>query len=657
MTQSASTAPWQRPVKHSTLGLVLAAFLTAMGITVGAQYLGGCVFLWRIHADPRAATPLTIARYAYYYGAREDVARHLWLSSAIGFGLLLTPGLMLLVPKRRALHGDARFATRREIAKAGLFAAEGIILGRVGGLGPFGGRYLVLGGQMGVSLAAQPRAGKGVSVVIPNLLTFRDSVVCTDIKLENWTLTAGFRRAMGQQVYLFDPLAREGRTARWNPLDYVSESPGQRVSDLQLIASMFIPDPAGADPFWAAGGRSLFLGIALYLFSTPHLPRTIGEILRQGMASDEEGFSAHWKRIIQGRMKGAHPLPDTCVRALSDVIDLAPQTASSIRKTFTSRLELWANPVLDAATAASDFDLRALRKRPISIYLGVMPKDLDRLAPLMSLFFQQAIALQTDELPEHNPALKHQVLMLLDEFPALGRIPIVTKASGFLPGYNVRILMILQALSQLREVYGDNGAKTLLKTLAARIYFSPKDMEDAEEISRELGTMTVKAQTLSKPAFSFFDTKARRQRSVSVSEHKRPLLLPQEVKSIGAQRQIVFLENMPPIFCRKLRYYEIARFRRCLLPAPRVTPIQPVTPAPATDARAATAPVSEEGTSAGTTREATFEDIVRIDELMLEDFAVDFDRVKLPQKAEGERMTSQEMDTAVESFLAALRER
>jgi type IV secretion system protein VirD4 len=581
----------------------------------------------------------------------------LWLSSAIGFGLLLTPSLALLIPKRRALHGEARFATRREIARAGLFAEQGIILGRIGGWGRFGGRHLVLPGQMGAVVAARPRGGKGVSVVIPNLLSFRGSVVCEDIKLENWKLTAGFRRAMGQEVHLFDPLSRDGRTARWNPLDYVSASHGQRVSDLQLIASMFFPDPPGADPFWAAGGRSLFLGIALYLFSTPRVPRTIGEILRQGMASDEEGFSAHWKRVIQGRMKGAHPLPDTCVRALSDVIDLAPQTASSIRKTFTSRLELWANPVLDAATAASDFDLRALRRRPISIYLGVMPKDLDRLAPLMSLFFQQAIALQTDELPEHNPALTLQVLMLLDEFPALGRIPIITKASGFLPGYNVRILMILQALSQLREVYGDNGAKTLLKTLAARIFFAPKDMEDAEEITRELGTTTVKARTVSKPAFSFFDAKARRQRSVSVSEQKRPLLLPQEVQSMGEQRQIVFLENVPPIFCRKLRYYEIRRFRRCLLPAPRVAPIQPITPDPATVAAATPAAAAQERASTETTREATFEDIERIDQLKLEDFAVDFDRVKLPQKAEGERMTAQEMDTAVESFLNALRER
>lgn len=618
---------------------------------MAAQYLAGYVFLCLVHAEPREATPFTIARYAYYYGSREDVARRLWWSSGAGLGLLVLPALVIVLPKRRPLHGDARFATNREIAAAGLFAEEGIILGRTRGIWPFGGRYIVLGGQLGVSLAAQPRAGKGVSLVVPNLLTFKGSVVVTDIKRENWTLTSGFRRAMGQQVHLFDPLAPDGRTARWNMLDYVSDAPGQQVSDLQLIAHMLFPDPPNADPFWQAGGRSLFLGLGLYVFATPGLPRTVGEILRQGMASDEEGFTTHWKRIIQGRMHGRFPLPDACVRALSDVIDLAPQTASSIRKTFTSRLELWANPVLDAATAASDFDLRSLRKKPISVYLAVSPKDLERLSPLLGIFFQQAIALQTDELPEHNPELQYQVEMMLDEFPALRRIPIMTSASGFLAGYNVRLLLIMQALSQLRDVYGENGARTLLKTVAARIVFAPHHMEDAEEISRELGTKTVKVSTMSKPAFAFFDARARRQRSVNVSEQKRPLMLPQEVKALGARGEIIFCENLRPILARKLRYYEIRKFRRCLLPAPHVAPIAPID-----IPRAAQSDAPESAEIPSVTRQATTEDLKRIDELTLDDFDFDADRVVIPEKPPGECMTTQEMNVAVESFLQAFHE-
>jgi type IV secretion system protein VirD4 len=574
----ANTARWQRPARASWAARALQGVIGVGCLAVAAQYLAGYLFLYWIHLDPKAATPLTIARYAYYYGARADIHGKLWASSAAGLVLMLLPVVLALLPRKSSLHGSARFASTREIERAGLFAKEGIVLGRHGGFGPFGGRYVILGGQLGASLTAPPRAGKGVSVVVPTLLSWPESVVCTDIKKENWSLTAGFRRSIGHAVFLFDPLSAEGRTARWNPLDYVSEDFGQRISDLQLIANMFIPDPPGADPFWAAGGRTLFLGIALYLFATPSLPRTIGEILKQGMASGEEGFSHHWKRIIEGRQRGRSPLPEVCVRALSDVIDLAPQTASSIRRTFTGKLELWLNPVLDAATAASDFDLRNLRKRAISIYLGVMPKDLDRLTPLMSLFFQQAIALQTDELPEQNPTLRHQVLMLLDEFPALGRLPILAKSAGFLPGYNVRTLMIMQSHSQLRDVYGAEQAKTLLKTIAARVNFAPKDMEDAEEISRELGNTTVKVGSLSKPAFGLFD-KGRRSRSVSVSEQKRPLLLPQEVKELGAQRQIIFAENVRPILCHKIRYYLRPVFLRRMRPPPIVAAIKPVMPA------------------------------------------------------------------------------
>jgi type IV secretion system protein VirD4 len=535
--------------------------------------------------------------------------------------------------------------------KAGLLEDKGIILGRLDRpaildwLSSFlgrGFRPIVLPGQTGVALAAKPGAGKSVSASIPNLLEWTDSVLATDPKNELYTITAGYRRSMGQEVYLFDPLSREGRTARQNPLFYVSDSPAQRVSDLQLTAHMFWPDPlGGGDPFWAAGGRSLFLGVGLYLFETPGMPRTIGEVLRQGMATDEEGFSAHWKRVIQGRMKGSHPLSDTCVRSLYDIIDLAPQTASSIRRTFTSRLELWANPLLDAATSACDFDLRELRKKLMTIYIGIAPKDMDRLSPLVSLIFQQALAANTDELPEHNPALKHQVLLLMEEIPVFGRIPILTKSAGLLRGYGIRLFLIMQALSQIRDVYGENGAQTLLKTMGARIHFSASDMQDATELSNELGFTTVKAKTVSKPR-SGFGNRGDHKGSINISEQKRALMLPQEIRELPADREIIFADNVRPISCRKIEYYRIKRYRDRLLPPP----IVPVIELPNPRVRAESLKT--------TTREGTARDMEHIDSLTLEDFAADFDRVNVPEKAPGERLTTAELNAAVESFLQTL---
>src|ERR1700733_6429139 len=662
MSPSASAAAWHPPAKPPARRRLLKAIAIGLAALMIAQYLAGWFFLWSVRGNPRDATPLTIARYGYYYGERAPVRSRLIVSSAAGVALVLASALVIFLPRRRSLHGDAGFSTRREIAGAGLLGEHGIILGRTGK------RCVMLAGQQGVALAAPPRAGKGTGVVVPNALNWPGSLVCIDIKRENWTLTAGFRERSGQACYLFDPFAEDGRTARWNPFFYVSSDPLRRVNDLQRIASMLYPDPPNVDPFWTASARSLFLGIALYLFETPSLPATIGEVLRQGMASDDEGFGQHWKRVIEGRQSGSYPLSPQCVRSLYDVIDLAPVTASSIRKTFTSRLDLWLNPILDAATAESDFDLRELRKKPMSIYVGVNPDDLPRLRPVLNLFFQQAIGLQTRELPERNPLLKYPVMMLLDEFTALGRIPIIAEAISYLPGYNVRVVLVIQTPAQLREVYRMHNSEVMLKILAARIVFAPKDFADAKEISDELGFTTVPVRTVSKPLGASLDKRGKRSRSQSVSLQRRALLLPQEVKELGTEDAIVFYEGCRPIRCRKIRYFTDRRFRKRLMPAPEVPlPPRPGVSAIAQPSQAASSAIvmaDSAGSAAPAAaaregkgdrvgvREATFKDIERIESLTLEDFERDFSRVQIPDK-EGP-LSEPEMKTAVESFLSSL---
>ena len=661
MSPIVGAAAWQKPAKGGS-GRVLKFALASATALLLSSYLSGFFFLWSVHGDPRRATPLTVSQYGYYYGDRADVRRRLWVSSACAVLVVLVSLGAVLWPRRRSLHGDARFARRAEIAAAGLFGSEGIILGRRGR------RLLMLAGQQGVALAAPPRAGKGTGVVVPNALNWPGSLVCLDMKRENWIITAGFRARSGQACYLFDPFAEDGRTARWNPFSYVSTDPRRRLNDLQRIAEMLYPDPPGVDPFWTASARSLFLGIALYLFETPSLPSTIGEVLRQGMASDDEGFGQHWKRLIEGRNSGTRPLSSQCVRSLYDVIDLAPVTASSIRKTFTSRLDLWLNPILDAATAESDFDLRELRKTPMSIYVGVNPDDRHRLRPVLNLFFQQAIGLQTRELPERNAALKYQLMMLLDEFTALGHIPIIAESISYLPGYNVRVVLVIQTPAQLREVYGIHNAETMLKSLAARIVFAPKDFPDAREISDELGFTTVPSKTVSSPLGAAFDPRGQRSRSQSVSLQRRALLLPQEVKELGPEKAIVFYEGLRPIRCRKIRYFADKRFRKRLLPAlaspvPFEHPRSCVSPSQGEPAGATTAPdelkvdvapmvhpgVAKEEV---VLRDATVEDIERIESLTLEDFATDFSKVQIPDR-EGP-VSEHDMKAAVDTFLNSL---
>jgi type IV secretion system protein VirD4 len=336
------------------------------------------------------------------------------------------------------------------------------------------------------------------------------------------------------------------------------------------------------------------------------------------------------------------------------VIDLAPTTASSIRKTFTSRLDLWLNPMIDAATSANEFDLRDLRKRPISIYVQINPDNIARLQPLLNLFFQQAIGLQTRELPENNPALRHQLLLMLDEFPALGRIPVIAESTAFLPGYNVRTVVIVQSNSQLIEKYGVEGAKSIRKMLAARIVFPPKEFEDAEAVSRELGTYTVRQKNISRPMWGG----AGKSPTVSISEQPRRLLLPQEVKELGANRMILFYEGLRPVLARRVYYFRDRYFARRELPPPEVPKLElanAVGLRPAANSSSVNSGTSRHGARAGShisSQEAPEMQVdqVRLAELDLADFSLDFDDVEIPQGP----MTDEEVKAAADSFISKL---
>ncbi|MBT2320789.1 type IV secretory system conjugative DNA transfer family protein [Variovorax paradoxus] len=638
-------------------------FKIAVALLVAAivgLYVAGYAFLMAMKLPPQNATLLTIHQYWEAYGDRPDVRRTLIATLCGSQGLMLGLVGVAMLPRRRPLHGDARFAARREIEQAGLLNENGIILGRLGR------RYLVLPGQQGVELEAPPRSGKGVGVVVPNLLNWPGSTIVSDIKGENFIRTAGFRQAHGQEVHLFDPLSERECSARWNPLGYVSDVPYRCIDDLQRIGTMLFPDPLASDPFWTSSARSLFLGIALYLFETEGATRTLGEVLRQGMASDAEGFQKHWKRVIDACDRAGYPLSQEAVQSLYDVIDLAPTTASSIRKTFTSRLDLWLNPMIDAATSANDFDLHELRKRAISIYVQINPDNIARLQPLLNLFFQQAIGLQTRELPENNPALRHQVLLMLDEFPALGRIPVIAESTAFLPGYNVRTVVIVQSNSQLIEKYGVEGAKSIRKMLAARIVFPPKEYDDAEAISRELGTYTVQQKSVSRPMWGGSGG-AGKAPTVSISEQPRRLLLPQEVKELGATRMILFYEGLRPVLAHRIFYFRDKFFARRELPPPPVPkldvdqsgraiaaartavpddedPAAPANPGSITNA------TPQGGGSVLTKEGNTMANAVLNDDLKLDDFSFDFDDVEIPT----EKLSDEDMKRRADEFMARL---
>ena len=358
---------WPRLALHAGLSLLaVAVFLIVASnvLLLGLRVHDGGFHLFDI---------LTLAPH---FGSDKRLDR--WLTIGFLAGAVATFGLLGVILRARPqpLHGAARFATSREIEQAGLREKRGLLLAQTNG------ELLTFGGVEHVIVYAPTRSGKGVGVVIPNLLSWSDSVVVLDIKKENFVKTAGFRAAHGQKVYLFDPLDPEGRTARYNPLSSVRRDPADLYDDLQRIAGMlFPPDPRG-DPFWTEAARSAFIAIGGYVAETPPLPFTIGEILRQLTAASD--VKAHFESVMRARGAGAEQLSAPCVAALNDFIAASENTLQSVRKTVTARLGLWLNPRIDAATATSDFDLSKLRSEAISIYLAVTPDNLDRLAPLLN---------------------------------------------------------------------------------------------------------------------------------------------------------------------------------------------------------------------------------------------------------------------------------
>lgn len=541
--------------------LVLTFFpllLVPLWLFVSGHVIG---FLWfRFHMP--ALPLLAWVDYWHEYAGQPAMHPPLILSAAVATVICLAPFALFFLPRRRSLHGEARFARMREIRRAGLLenkVGDGIIIGRIGR------RFLTAGlaEYPHVMLAAPTASGKGVGVVIPNLLHWNHSMIVLDIKGENWQHTAGFRAKHGHKVFLFDPGSPQRRTHRWNPLAYVRQDPALRVDDIQKIGHMLFPDISNVDPMWSASCRSLFLGIVLYLLETPGATVSLGQVAREMYASNEKRFEA----AIKHAQAAGNPYSTTCVQAISDYLNTSDNTRTSIRKTFTSRFELFLNPILDAATAGNDFDLEQLRRTRMSIYIGISPDNLGRLAPLLNLFFQQVVDLNTRVLPEHDKTLKYQVLLLLDEFKSLGKMPLLVDGVAFLRGYGVRLLPIFQSPSQVREIYGDEAARTFFENHHVRITYTPATVDAAMDIARELGNYTYKAKSISRPQ-SFSGGKGGG--SSSTSDQQRALMLPQELRELGIEEVIIFAKGVKPIHADKIRWYKDPEFKRRPLAAPEV---------------------------------------------------------------------------------------
>jgi type IV secretion system protein VirD4 len=368
---------------------------------------------------------------------------------------------------------------------------------------------------------------------------------------------------ISQDVILFDPLDAEGRTARFNPLGHIDRSDSVAVLDeLQKLSVMLFPTPPHTDPFWAEAARTGFIGVGAYVAETLSLPFSIGAIYRELTTGEPR---TRLPALAAARAKSGAPLSAGCASALSDFCSASENTFSGIKQTITSRMGLWLNPKICAATDDSDFDLRDLRRRRMSIYLCVSPDNLPRVAPLYSLLLQQLVDLNTRDRP--SPGRNDTpVLVLLDEFARLGHASVIAHGFAYVAGYGLRLLPVLQSPAQLRAEYGPDLAEEIMANCGVEIAFAPKELKVAQDLSERLGTWTYAGRTKSRPALL-----STGHWSTTESDQRRPLMLPQELIQMPAHRLIVLKAGMPPVRGEKIVYWREKAFSRRVAPPPIVS--------------------------------------------------------------------------------------
>jgi len=456
-------------------------------------------------------------------------------------------------------YGSARWATGREIRAAGLFGDAGVFLGRVGQ------HYLRHDGPEHVMAFAPTRSGKGVGLVVPTLLGWSGSAVIHDIKGENWELTAGWR-ARFSHCLQFNPT--DTRSARYNPLLEVRRG-ADEVRDVQNIADILV-DPEGAlerRNHWEKTSHSLLVGAILHILYAEE-EKTLARVATF-LSDPQRPFTATLRAMMTTNHLGTETAPivhPVVASSAREVLNKSDNERSGVLSTAMSFLGLYRDPTVASVTATSDWRIADLVEspHPISLYLVVPPSDISRTKPLIRLVLNQIGRRLTERLHADTEQGRRKLLMMLDEFPALGRLDFFETSLAFLAGYGVRAFLIAQSLNQIEKAYGEHNA--ILDNCHVRVAFASNDERTAKRISDALGTATEQRAMRNYAGHRLAPWLAHVM--VSRQETARALLTPGEVMQLPPTDELVLVAGLPPIRASKLRYYEDRNFIACIVGPP-----------------------------------------------------------------------------------------
>ncbi len=512
---------------------VLLCFITSLAIVAGLWWFSYQTGL------PISKQPWTIVT-TYTVLSKNAAMAALYLQTlGISFfiALIITVSLIALCHHRDTTLGDARFANPWDIQRAKLYAKEGVFLGKAYG------KFLILGGYESVLVVAPTGSGKSSAVGVPNLLRWQGSVVVNDLKGELYQLTQAYRtNTLKQHCYCFAPGGGSGDTHRYNPFAYVRVGQAEYLKDLQFIANILIQKANNEPAFWPINSRELFVMCALYCFDMGKrcTLSKVHELARREDFLDWLIYESEARHIKE-------PL---FYQYASSFVQCEEKTRGNILKDFHARIELFADPIICEATNDNDFDIRQLRKQGMSIYLHIPDSEKERLSPIITLFYAQLIALLSQALPDKQQEPK-DVLLLLDEFGNMGKIPQLKSGLSFLRSYRIRAIMMVQYLGQIVSVYGQTDAKAFTNC-KVKMAFTLNDVDDAQFFAKALGQRTIKVRQRS--------TSSQQDNyggSVSHTTQLKDhwLMSPDKLMRLSIDKSIILIEGSYPIHARKKYYF------------------------------------------------------------------------------------------------------
>ena len=541
--------------------------------------------------------------YSQYPNQIMRAASYGMVLSAVGLVLLLVLQLVLRNSSKanKYLHGSARWAAKKDIENAGLLAVKNQYTGKkrpstrkssvyVGAWADKAGKvhYLKHFGDEHVLCYAPTRSGKGVGLVVPTCLSWSESMVITDLKGELWELTSGWRKKHANNMTVkFEP-AIANSSARWNPLDEIHLGSEREVGDVQNLATLIVdPDGKGLNTHWQKTSQALLVGVILHVMYRAKKGEGVSTLpgVDAILADPNRNVRELWEEMASYKHtdNGVHPVIGAAAR---DMLDRPEEEAGSVLSTAKSYLALFRDPVVANNVSHSDFKIKDLmdNNQPLSLYIVTQPNDKSRLKPLIRIMINMIVrVLASDMKFENGRSVKnynHRLLMMLDEFPSLGKLEIFQESLAFLAGYGIKCYLICQDINQLKsEESGYGRNEQITSNCHVQNAFPPNRLETAEHLSRLTGETTIIKERVS--------VSGRRTSmllgnvSRNLEEVKRNLMTPDEcLRMPGAIKDgsgdikeagdmVVYVAGFPAIYGRQPLYFQDPIFQaRARVPAP-----------------------------------------------------------------------------------------